>query len=287
MPTLQQIWILVKSFHWCPFLKHLFSAGFTTAAHVFSYAHGQDAMTAIFGSEASSELFPPCNGMIIASTVEEVFDKGFLAMVPRLPDNPSRAQVSLWNASDLKEYKICIVDFDYPGANNDIETGSSQRWKDLCNTNVEFRSAFCPRAHYIFFHYCLQIMRKAWREQRAGNALKMKFGCWYWGTPGSHIPKRMILGPLEEVVHEWEKLVDAAMEEDGEENTTDTTIADGEGDTLLAVISNQVKAGLSSTDDAEEDEDEDEEILAEGGDGEVGGMGLSGDIGNCQDGDTR
>ena len=275
-----------KKFHWCPILKHWFNAGSTTAAHLFSYAHGQDAMTAIFGSEASSELFSPRNGMIIASIVEEVFDKGFFVMVPRLSDNPSRAQVSLWNASDPKEYKICIVDFDYPEANNDIEPGSSQKWKDLHNTNVEFRSAFRPRARYVFFHYCVQIMRKAWREQGAGDALKKEFGRWYWGTPGRYVPKKMILGLLEEFGHEWEELVEAAMEEDGEENATHTTITGGEGDILLAVISNQVKAGVSSTDDAEEDEDEDEEILAEGGDGEVGGMGLIGDTGD-QDGDTR
>lgn len=57
---------------------------------------------------------------MISSVVEEALDEGFLFIVLRLPNNPYHAQVSLWNNSDPKEYKIRIVDTDNDDINDVI-----------------------------------------------------------------------------------------------------------------------------------------------------------------------
>ncbi|MCJ1351812.1 MAG: hypothetical protein MMC33_001796 [Icmadophila ericetorum] len=58
-----------KKFIWCPILKYWFNSGSTSAAHLFAYVHGQEAIEAIFSPDASLELFSPSNGLLIASIV--------------------------------------------------------------------------------------------------------------------------------------------------------------------------------------------------------------------------
>ena len=62
----------------CPVLSEWVSEGYSTAAHMFSYKHGQAMMDAIFGREkgAEPELFSPRNGIIIDTLAEKKFDKG-------------------------------------------------------------------------------------------------------------------------------------------------------------------------------------------------------------------
>lgn len=85
-----------------------FSAGYSTAAHLFSSKHGQAMMDAIFGREngAEPELFSPRNGIIMDTLVEKIFDRGIFAIVPLVPDEPSEAETAAWHASDPKRYKI-------------------------------------------------------------------------------------------------------------------------------------------------------------------------------------
>ena len=251
-----------KRFLWCPIVKDWFDARFTSASHLFAYMHGQDTMDAIFGPTDTPELFSPLNGLILSTAVEDIFDKGFLTIVPRLPDLPSREQVALWNASKPKEYKIFIIDHNYSEMDLMIRPGSDQTWRDLDGTNVEFRSDFRPRARYAFFHYCVQILRKAWREQRTGETLKREFDKWYWGTPGRFLPKNMLLGLVEELGHEWENLMNKVMEdEEDKKGARKENAADGNNEILLAVISDQVKAtakGQNDEDDEDDTSDEEE-----------------------------
>ncbi|MCJ1351811.1 MAG: hypothetical protein MMC33_001795 [Icmadophila ericetorum] len=166
-----------------------------------------------------------------------------------------------------------IVDHDFPDYNNDIEPGSSRKWRDLDNSNVEFRTGFRPRARYLYFHYCVQIPRKVWKEQKIGNRLKNEFGRWYWGIPGRYVPKKMIFGLLEEFGHKWEDLTESAMEDEQEEEKGDSTrhgVEDDEPNMLLTVISNQIKAGVLGTDPDDEEDDDDSPIDESGGADQAG-----------------
>ena len=240
-----------RDFLWCPIIKTWVHEEHTTAAHLFAYMHGQDVMDAVFGVMKNPELFSPLNGLIVSRLVEERFDNGFMVIVPRLPDRPTLAQIALWNDSEPKEYKIRILDLNHPEAHEFIRPESDQTWKDLDGTDVEFRSTFRPRARYLYFHYCIQILRRAWRaDKKAAEQMKNEFGKGYWGTIGSYLPESMLRAFIEELGHEYEELLAGAVDDKATANPEDSNI-------LIAVASSQVKASRQWRQEGGEDEESD------------------------------
>jgi hypothetical protein len=214
--------------------------------------HGQEVMDSIFGMMESPELFSPRNGMIISDVVEKKFDKGFMAIVPRLPDRPTPAQVQQWNSSEPKEYKVRILDHKNPEVNKVIRPESAQTWKDLDGSNVEFRSAFRPWARYLYFNYCIQILRRAWKAERsAAEQMRQEFKVGFWGTRGLYLPESMLRAFIEELGHGYEELSVGAIDDRATANPEDKSL-------LIALGSRQVNASQDEEDE-DEDEEEDEE----------------------------
>lgn len=60
----------------------------------------------------SQEQFPLCNKIIVPAALKDGLKTWFMIIVPRFLDNPSAAEVSVWNSSNPKEYKIRIVDHE-------------------------------------------------------------------------------------------------------------------------------------------------------------------------------
>jgi hypothetical protein len=247
-----------KQFLWCPIIRDWFPRVSTCAAHLFAYMHGQDLMDTVFGVMEKPELFSPLNGMIVSQLVEGKFDKGFMAIVPRLPDYPTQQQIAQWNLSEPKEYKVRILDLENPEVDEFILPGSERTWRDLDGADVEFRSTFRPRARYFYFHYCMQILRRAWRAEKiAAEHMKKEFGKGYWGTIGPYLPKSMLQALIEELGHGYEGLLKGGEGDKATANQEDRNI-------LLAVASSQVKASREEGEDEGSDDDEDE-----GGDGDL------------------
>ena len=239
-----------KAFLWCPILKTWCLKQHTTAAHLFAYMHTQECMDAIFGPSNPPELSSSLNGMIISNAVEAKFDLGFMAIVPGLPEHPSAAEITLWNSTQPKEYKVRILDFDAYFIDHQILPESEQTWRQLDGSNLEFRNDFRPRARYLYFHYIVQILRKSWKEQAKGTTLKKELHKQYWGTPGRYIAKSMLQAFVEEIGAEHENLLVGAVDDDPPAGGDDQ-------DVLLAVVSNQVKAsGVCAEEDSEEDSED-------------------------------
>lgn len=63
---------------------------------------------------------------------------------------------------------------------------------DLDNRPLKFLTDFRPRARYIYFHYCIQVLRRAWQHsnpgQEASGILQAERAKLYWGTPGRYLP---------------------------------------------------------------------------------------------------
>jgi hypothetical protein len=191
--------------------------------------HGQDVMDSIFGVMETPELFSPRNGMIISEIVEEKFDKDFMAIVPRLPDHPTPAQVQAWNISEPKQYKVRILNLKNPDVDMIIRPESDQTWRDLDGVDVEFLSMFRPQARYLYFHYCIQVLRRAWRAERsAAEQMKEGFKSAFWGMRGSYLPKSMLRGFIEELGHGYEELLERA--------TNDRATANPEDEDLLQAL---------------------------------------------------
>jgi hypothetical protein len=238
--------------HWCPVIKTWVPQSITKAAHLFAYMHGQDVMDSVFGVMENPELFSPLNGMIVSQFVEDKFDKGFMAIVPRLPDYPTQPQIAAWNLSEPKEYKIRILDMQNPEAGEVVRPDLGLTWRDLDGTNVEFRSAFRPRARYLYFHYCIQILRRAWRaEKKAAEQLKKEFGKGYWGTIGPYLPESMLRAFVEELGHGYKELLKGGEDDKATANEVDSCL-------VLAIASSQVKASQEEGEDEESDGDQDD-----------------------------
>lgn len=238
---------------WCPILGTWIETG--VAAHLFAYMHGQDTMDAIFGKNKKPELFSPRNGLLLAKQIEDVFDKGFLVIVPLLSDNPTRVELARWVMREPREYMTRIIDPSSKLMDKRVTLCSNLRFKDLDKRPLQFRNQFRPAARYLYFHYCLQILRQAWKQpiQESKLTLKNEVGRMYWGTPGRYIPQNMLLAFIEELGHEYGGLLGGA------------SCSSGEDMALLAAASRQVKRrspinfGTGSDGDIEDEDDEGEE----------------------------
>jgi hypothetical protein len=113
---------------------------------------------------------------------------------------------------------------------------------------------FRPAGRYLYFHYCVQVLRRAWRAgpgQKAVFSLQDQLGKLYWGTPGRYIPENMLIALVEELGNEYKELVMGASRIKGRRST------------LLDVAVSQIASGQSGDiaekeSEDEEDEDEDE-----------------------------
>ena len=245
-----------EDYLWDPIIKDYVTQRDAIAAHLFAFRHGQATMDAIFGVMNPPELFQPLNGLIISSTVEEHFDKGFFAIVPRLPENPLNKETIAWTKSNPKEYKIRILNFDYPAIDTTVHPSQKNlTWRKLDGADVQFLNNFRPRARYLYFHFCLQVLRLTWsHQQKNAITLKKELGKVFWETQDKYLPKNMLKAFVEELGHEYSPLLKRAVEE---ENDIDVK-ADDADETLLQVALDQVKAS-GRNDNSSEDENEDED----------------------------
>lgn len=101
---------------WCPVSKQYHFSGSVIAAHIFAYHHGQETMTAIFGSESAADLFSPFNGMLMHTKAETMFDKGYFVIVPFIQTDSLTSNCSMttdmiksWQEKAPKEYRIRIA----------------------------------------------------------------------------------------------------------------------------------------------------------------------------------
>lgn len=65
-------------------------------------------------------------------------------------------------------------------------------WKQLDGRKPLFRSQHRPAARYLYFHYCVQVLRRAWKAgagQRAVFGLYDEHGKPYWDTPGRYMAR--------------------------------------------------------------------------------------------------
>jgi hypothetical protein len=219
-----------------------------TASHLFAVMAGQDIMTAVFGPEAKKELFSPRNALLLPNPIEEMFDSGLFAIVPAVTDDMSKAEVSLWEHTHPQEYKLRII--DYRNKIVDQEVMSGKTWRDLDNMKLSFPNDFRPRARYLYFNYCFQLLKLAWKKGRQLKALPVlesEVGKPFWGTKGKYLPAHQLQVFVEELGHEAECLLD------GKDETFDDV---GDKNVLLAALAGQMRARSMSEEESDEESEE-------------------------------
>ncbi|OJJ42924.1 hypothetical protein ASPZODRAFT_2118784 [Penicilliopsis zonata CBS 506.65] len=150
-------------------------------------------MDAIFGK---TELISSENGFIVSSTIKEHFDSGIFVIVP----------------DEIRNFKIKIIDKQWPLLNCGIFTLDDEpKWKDLDGRKLVFRGTCRPAARYLYFHYCLQLLRRAWKagpgEEAAAWSLQDELAEPLRAVPGRYISKNMLQAFIDELGHEYKDLL--------------------------------------------------------------------------------
>ena len=121
-----------------------------------------------------------------------------------------------WTNQEVREYKTWIIDSEWEKL--DANLPGSLRWRDFDNRKLQFRGETRPAARYLYFHYCLPVLRRAWkagRGQKAVFSLKDELEKPFWETPGKYVCKSMLQAFVEELGHEYQDLMIGASRKKG------------------------------------------------------------------------
>lgn len=201
--------------HWCPITCTWLHEELTTAAHIFPWRHGQETMTRIFGTQAAHEMFSVQNGLIMSTMAEARMDKGFFVIVPYANDE-SEAEIKAWHESNPKRYKLRVLDTTDKMMEGRIPyTDPKITWPELDEREIQFRSDHRPRARYLYYSYCVSMLRRSHHQGQHETILKDHLGRKFWGTPGAYLRRTYLLAFVEEIGAQ--DLLDGA--EEGDENS--------------------------------------------------------------------
>lgn len=106
-----------------------------------------------------------------------------------------------------------------------LELGDGMTCAALDGKHLQFRSTFRPRARYLYYSYCLQILRLAFKERHQGKILReQELEKPFWGSPGEFVKKYM-LSFIEEVGHRYDNLLEGTIEPATQNQSLRETIA--------------------------------------------------------------
>jgi hypothetical protein len=151
--------------------------------------------------------------MIIHSEIERYFDSGVFVIVPDLPEIPLTEKLLNWMNGEVRDFKIKIIDSSFPRLNYGIVSKDGLKWRDIDNRQLKFKGSARPAARYLYFHYCLQVLRQAWRVgpgEKAAVSLYDEFGKPVWATTGRYIGKKMLRTFIDTLGHEYQDLLKGA-----------------------------------------------------------------------------
>lgn len=197
-----------KEWVWCPILGDYTDDDDIQASHLFPYMNGQDTMDAIFGKTRPGELFSPRNGLLMCRKLERYFDAGKFVIVPDVPnvqENVLVSTVKSWLSREPREYRVRIIDPDWEMNEQQISRWGELTYGQLEGRKLRFRSSFRPAARYLYFHYCVQMLRMCWQHSSQGKSsqaaaiLRAEKGRPFWGTAGRYLPRNMLLALVEEM----------------------------------------------------------------------------------------
>ncbi|MCJ1379192.1 hypothetical protein MMC17_002292 [Xylographa soralifera] len=248
-----------KGYWWCPITRSYHPSSAMKAAHLYPWKSGQDAMIAIFGEDGNDELFSARNGLLLSTSAETYLDNGAIALVPAIDDESSSEQIEQWNTASVKEYKLRILRPKEKGMDESCNYSSDLTWKELDNQPVAFRSEYRPRARYLYYAYCVALLRLAYNVEKRPVALKSSLGKKYWGTTGEYLKKSMIRGFVDAVGHEFDDLMEDSLSDD-EDESDPTILASANAQILRSHAEQDTELPVLST---VEDDEEESETTAE------------------------
>lgn len=216
-------------------------------------------MNEIFGADEGQEndLFAPCNGLVMIAEAEERFRNGLFVIVPSTK-NQRLEEIGQRQASEPKSYKIHVVDRKAYQMTRSPTGFLGKRWNDLDGRELEFRSDHRPRPQYLYFHYCVTMLRRSWDHTEHETVLQDPLGRKIWDMPGPYLRRRQLLALAEEIGNNG--VLEGA---EHEACTEDVDPDDESGQITLAAANDAVRfsigKGLEAFTDALDDDDDDDD----------------------------
>lgn len=207
----------MRDYHWCPILWAWVPEAQIRAARIFPHGAGQKAMDELFGrpDNGKEEPLEPVNGFMMSIDAEKRIANGMLVIVPNLPAEASQLELKAWSSAEFKDYKVRVLDFQnrIMKAYMPPNPAETRPWTALDGQKVQFRTAHRPRARYLYWQFAVSLLRNAWQSaHKKDNPITAESGKRFWGTGGSWIRSRHLLGFSEYLGHvtEWGNLMEAA-----------------------------------------------------------------------------
>jgi len=233
---------------WCNLSGSYFSRDIMVAAHIFPSALGQGNMTAIFGTE--DELYTSRNGLLMRKDLEKRFDKHWIAIVP-LADYTSAEEVQEWSKGEPQRWKIQVMNPKPQQMRDELDWDTKKTYLDLDDQELAFRNSSRPRAHYLYFHYLVALVKLCYHEDEHEQLTKDQAGNPVWATAGKYLKESMLLAFVEEIGHE-ELMANAISEgKKGKEADVD--------ELALEAANTAIELGSRSEEGSDEEEDSDED----------------------------
>lgn len=194
---------------WCPVLGNWVKDGELEAVNLFDSMHGQDTMNSIFREPFwRSGLYAASNGLIMHYRIAEAFDSGKFVIIPDNKNKSAIQEASRWVWPMPQEYKIQIIDPTWNQLDEEILIDTGITWRRLDGKRLMFRSKYRPKAEYLYFHYCLQLVRRAWQYKGLStNVLEEDLDKNLWDLPRSLLPRGMLLALVEELGPDYASLL--------------------------------------------------------------------------------
>ncbi|KAL9103808.1 MAG: hypothetical protein Q9163_001185 [Psora crenata] len=262
-----------ERYRWCP-IKAEYCVDII-AGHFFPSKSGDENMTAIFGEaeldkwigkpeKGKSELFRACNGILWSKEAELRFSLGQFVIVPDLEEDATADQAQAWQNSTVKGYRIRVLRPNAKEMAEPMNLYNPTLWKDLDKRRVDFKgSTFRPRARYVYWSYCETMLRHAYSER--GKSAPTEFarqevGKKLWGSAGPYMTKNMLLRFVEEMGHQYEHLLEGAMEvQEGEPEEPVETALWYANESILEKCKTREERAVEEDHNRDEDYDDEDE----------------------------
>ncbi|KAI1762422.1 hypothetical protein GGR53DRAFT_501450 [Hypoxylon sp. FL1150] len=220
------------------------------AAHLVPHSLGNDMLAALFGGNVEGELDTPNNGLLLHQVVKTAMDDGVIAIVPDIADNPTTEEVTVWENSDVKDYKWKVMDAEADIADealdfNNEDPVNPMTVRDLDNKRLSFKNGMRPRARYLYFLFAVAQLKQAWRQEYRQDPKAVfgkQLGKGFWATKGRYLKRSFLLALANEIGHDTEFAENVPIE------PGDDTDPDDAGVLSLAKL-------LQFPEDEDEDED--------------------------------
>lgn len=181
----------------------------TVPAYMFSEKHGQELMSKIY--RTNDEMYTAKNGILISDLWAEYLDTGFFAIVPDVDDLCDRRELRAWQRSDPREYKIKILDFEHEAIDRATHCYDSRTYRSFDNHRLTFRSNARPRARYVYWQYCLNMLMRSYSrrtrhpddETSSARSVLEDTEKVFWGSRGTYTQDSWLDALSNELGRRW------------------------------------------------------------------------------------